>query len=250
MDSTHFRYQHTAFWPFHFAYHLTGYDGSTLYCRLYHVTCTQFLHCVKLICGDEFLNVASTRFTRAHGCDHSKMSSTRTDRVRVIRPVNQGQAVFCAQIISLKTGHDVIRITTTGGNKEFVLFKDVNFVQSFNPDDGTTGAPRYYAQFDIDNMILGPTPDAAYPVELHYFYRPASLTAGAEDGTTWLSSNASVSMLYGSLVEAYTFMKGEADLVQNYTQRFTEALSRVKNFGESQEVTDAYRTGLILREKT
>ena len=139
---------------------------------------------------------------------------------------------------------------TAGGDKEFVLFKDVNFVQSFNPDDGTTGAPRYYAQFDIDNMILGPTPDAAYPVELHYFYRPASLTAGAEDGTTWLSSNASVSMLYGSLVEAYTFMKGEADLVQNYTQRFTEALSRVKNFGESQEVTDAYRTGLILREKT
>ncbi len=139
---------------------------------------------------------------------------------------------------------------TAGGDKEFVLFKDVNFVQSFNPDDGTTGAPRYYAQFDIDNMILGPTPDAAYPVELHYFYRPPSLTAGAEDGTTWLSTNASVSMLYGSLIEAYTFMKGEADLVQNYTQRFTEALSRVKNFGESQEVTDAYRTGLILREKT
>tara|TARA_R110000744_G_scaffold206238_1_gene324815 strand:+ start:874 stop:1521 length:648 start_codon:yes stop_codon:yes gene_type:complete len=139
---------------------------------------------------------------------------------------------------------------TAGGDKEFVLFKDVNFVQSFNPDDGTTGAPRYYAQFDIDNMILGPTPDASYPVELHYFYRPQSLTAGAEDGTTWLSTNASVSMLYGSLIEAYTFMKGEADLVQNYTQRFTEALSRVKNFGESQEVTDAYRTGLILREKT
>jgi|TARA_R110001606_G_scaffold398831_1_gene579118 hypothetical protein len=139
---------------------------------------------------------------------------------------------------------------TTGGNKEFVMFKDVNFVQSFNPDDGTSGAPRYYAQFDINNFILGPTPDAAYPVELHYFYRPQSLTAGAEDATTWLSTNASVCMLYGSLIEAYTFMKGEADLVQNYTQRFTEALSRVKNFGESQEVTDAYRTGLILREKT
>ena len=139
---------------------------------------------------------------------------------------------------------------TSGSNKEFVLFKDVNFVQSFNPNSSTTGAPRYYAQFDIDNFILGPTPDAAYDVELHYFYRPASLTAGAEDGTTWLSTNASVSMLYGSLIEAYTFMKGEADLVQNYTQRFTEALSRVKNFGESQEVTDAYRTGLILREKT
>ena len=139
---------------------------------------------------------------------------------------------------------------TNGNNKEFVLFKDVNFVQSFNPNNSTTGAPRYYAQFDIDNFILGPTPDAAYNVELHYFYRPLSLTASGDNGTTWLSTNASVALLYGSLIEAYTFMKGEADLVQNYTQRFTEAMSRVKNFGESQEVTDAYRTGLILREKT
>jgi len=139
---------------------------------------------------------------------------------------------------------------TLNGNKEFVLFKDVNFVQSFNPNNSSTGAPRYYAQFDIENFILGPTPDAAYDVELHYFYRPASLTSGSDSGTTWLSTNASVALLYGSLIEAYTFMKGEADLVQNYTQRFTEALSRVKNFGESQEVTDAYRTGLILREKT
>jgi len=139
---------------------------------------------------------------------------------------------------------------TSNNNKEFVLFKDVNFVQSFNPNNSSTGAPRYYAQFDIENFILGPTPDAAYDVELHYFYRPASLTSGSDSGTTWLSTNASVALLYGSLIEAYTFMKGEADLVQNYTQRFTEALSRVKNFGESQEVTDAYRTGLILREKT
>ena len=139
---------------------------------------------------------------------------------------------------------------TNGSSKEFVLFKDVNFVQSVNPNNSTTGAPRYYAQFDIDNFILGPTPDAAYSVELHYFYRPLSLTASGDNGTTWLSTNASVALLYGSLIEAYTFMKGEADLVQNYTQRFTEAMSRVKNFGESQEVTDAYRTGLILREKT
>ena len=139
---------------------------------------------------------------------------------------------------------------TSGNNKEFVLFKDVNFVQSFNPNNSTTGAPRYYAQFDIDNFILGPTPDAAYAVELHYFYRPASLTSVGDNNTTWLSTNASVALLYGSLIEAYTFMKGEADLVQNYTQRFTEAMSRVKNFGESQEVTDAYRPGLILREKT
>ena len=139
---------------------------------------------------------------------------------------------------------------TNGSSKDFILFKDVNFVQSFNPNAATTGVPRYYAQFDIDNFILGPTPDSNYAVELHYFYRPLSLTAGAGGGTTWLSVNASVALLYGCLIEAYTFMKGEGDLIQNYTQRFTEALSRVKNFGESQEVTDAYRTGLILREKT
>ena len=138
---------------------------------------------------------------------------------------------------------------TNGSNKEFLLFKDVNFVQSFNPS-GATGVPRYYAQFDVDNFVLGPVPDSNYAVELHYFYRPLSLTAGAGSDTSWLSTNASVALLYGSLIEAYTFMKGEGDLIQNYTQRFTEALSRVKNFGESQEVTDAYRTGLILREKT
>ena len=139
---------------------------------------------------------------------------------------------------------------TKDSQKEFIMFKDVNFVQSFNPNGATEGAPRYYAYYDVSNFILGPTPDASYDVELHYFYRPTSLTAGAGSGTTWLSENASVAMLYGCLIEAYTFMKGEGDLVQNYTQRFTEALSRVKNFGESQEVTDAYRTGLILREKT
>ena len=139
---------------------------------------------------------------------------------------------------------------TNGSDKEFLLFKDVNFVQSFNPDPATTGVPRYYAQFDVSNFILGPTPNSNYTVDIHYFYRPASLTAGAGSGTTWLSTNASVALLYGSLIEAYTFMKGEGDIIQNYTQRFTEALSRVKNFGESQEVTDAYRTGLILREKT
>ena len=139
---------------------------------------------------------------------------------------------------------------TNGSNKEFVLFKDVNFVQSFNPNGSTEGVPRYYAMYDIDNFILGPTPDSNYEVELHYFYRPQSLTSVGDSGTTWLSENASVALLYGCLIEAYTFMKGEPDLVQNYDQRFTEALSRVKNFGESQEVTDAYRTGLIMRAKT
>ncbi len=79
-------------------------------------------------------------------------------------------------------------------DKTFLEYKDVNFVQSFNPDSSTTGNPRYYALFDVNNFLIGPTPNSNYVVELHYFYRPASLTAGAGSGTTWLSENAELSL--------------------------------------------------------
>ncbi len=139
---------------------------------------------------------------------------------------------------------------TTGGDKTFLDYKDVNFVQTYNPDPTDTGAPKYYAFFDDANFLLGPTPDAAYDVELHYFYRPASLTAGAGSGTTWLSDNAEIALLYGSLIEAYTYMKGEPDMMQEYEKRFAESVIAMKNFGEAKEVTDAYRTGLVIRDKT
>ena len=131
----------------------------------------------------------------------------------------------------------------------FLDFKDPDFVQTFNPDAATVGLPRYYAVFDVDNFILGPTPNAAYDVELHYFYRPASLTAGAAGGTTWLSDNASIALLYGSLIEAYIFMKGEPDLMALYEKRFAEAISGMKMLGEAKEVTDEYRTGQVRRPK-
>ena len=132
---------------------------------------------------------------------------------------------------------------------EFLEYKDVNFVQTFTPNPATTGTPRYYALFDVSNFILAPTPDAAYTAELHYYYRPASLTAGADSGTTWLSENAPNAMLYGSLVEAYTFMKGDPDLLNTYNQRFSEAVVSLKNFGEAKEVTDDYTTGMITKPK-
>jgi hypothetical protein len=139
---------------------------------------------------------------------------------------------------------------TDGNNdKTFLDYKDVNFVQSFNTDSSTTGNPRYYALFDVSNFLIGPTPNSNYVVELHYFYRPSSLTAGAGSGTTWLSENAELSLLYGCLIEAYTYMKGEPDIMQEYEKRFTEAVISLKNFGEAKEVTDAYRTGLIIRDK-
>ena len=126
----------------------------------------------------------------------------------------------------------------------FLLQKDVNYIQEFTPNPTTTGSPRFYSSFDIDNFILAPTPDSSYSVELHYYYRPASLTTD-DSGSTWISTNAPDALLYASLVEAYTFMKGESDLIQLYTARFTEAISRLKIYGEGQENTDAYREGLV-----
>ena len=137
----------------------------------------------------------------------------------------------------------------SGGDHEFLDFKDVDYVQTFNPDASTTGDPRYYAVFDINFFILGPTPSANSTTELHFFYRPASLTAGAGSGTTWLSENAELTLLYGSLIEAYLYMKGEPDLMAQYEKRFAEALTGLKMFGESKEVTDQYRTGMLIRPK-
>ena len=134
-------------------------------------------------------------------------------------------------------------------DKTFLEFKDTDFVQSFNPNPATTGNPRFYAVFDVDNFIIGPTPDAARAVELHYFYRPASLTAGSGSGTTWLSENAQMAMLYGSLIEAYIYMKGEQDIMAAYEKRFTEAMTGMKMLGENKEVTDDYRTGMLVRPK-
>ena len=138
----------------------------------------------------------------------------------------------------------------SSSNKEFLLEKDVNFVQSINPNSATTGTPKYYAFFDINNFILAPTPSANAVAELHYFYRPDSLTAGGDSGTTWLSTNAPNAMLYGSLVEAYIYLKGEPDLMKLYTDRFMESLVRLKDYGEARENSDAYRQGLPTRERS
>mgnify|MGYP001308739739 FL=1 len=135
-------------------------------------------------------------------------------------------------------------------NKVFLLQKDVNFVQEYNPNGSTTGQPVYYALFDVDNFIIAPTPDASYSSELHYFYRPASLTAGGDSGTTWISTNAPNTILYASLVEAYTYMKGEPDLLTLYNNRFTESLQRLKDLAEARENSDAYRDGLPRRPRT
>ncbi len=204
-------------------------------------------------------------------------------------------------------------------SKQFLLFKDVNFLQEYNPNSATTGTPRYYGIYDYQNFLLSPTPDAAYSAELHYYYRPASLTVStvtltvssvsgtfvdsetltggtsgatttieealtsttmkivlpstdltvgetvtggtsgatgtvvsttADTTTTYLSVNAPNAMLYGSLVEAYTFMKGEPDVLKMYSERFVESLVRLKDLGESRENDDANRQGLPRRARS
>ena len=130
---------------------------------------------------------------------------------------------------------------TANGSTLFLLNKDVEYLQEYNPT-GATGVPKYYALFDINNFLLAPTPAAAYSVELHYYYKPASIV---DTGTSWLGDNAEQAMLYGTLFEAYTYMKGDADLLNLYNQRFAEAMTRLKNFGEGRENIDAYRDGLI-----
>jgi len=122
----------------------------------------------------------------------------------------------------------------------FLLYKHVTFIQDYTPNPATTGEPMYYADWDDTTFIVAPTPDSGYTAELHYFYRPTSITASA-DGTSWLGTNGELALLYGSLVEAYTFMKGDQDLMQLYNARFQESLQWLKNLGEGQNNQDQYR---------
>ena len=125
------------------------------------------------------------------------------------------------------------------GGYEYLLNKDVNYIREAFPYPATTGKPTHYAMFDQNSYILGPTPDANYNMELHYFYYPPSIVTA---GTSWLGDNFSTVLLYGSLLEAYTFMKGEPDVLKQYQQRYDEALAQLKELGEGKNRQDMYRT--------
>ena len=132
-------------------------------------------------------------------------------------------------------------------NNEFLEYKHTTFVQDYTPDPTTTGVPKYYGDWDENSFIVAPTPDSSYAAELHYFYRPQSITA-SDDGTSWLGTNAELCLLYGSLMEAYTFMKGEQDLLSLYNGRFQESLQWLKNLGEGDQTRDEYRYDSLRRE--
>ena len=138
------------------------------------------------------------------------------------------------------------------GVYEYLLNKDVNYIRAAYPNPATTGIPRYYAIFgptvasgvitDELSFILGPTPNTIYSVELHYYYYPESITTAS---TSWLGDNFDSLLLYGALLEGYTYMKGEADVIANYMKRYEEAMMLAKRLGDGMERRDAYRSGQV-----
>ena len=158
-------------------------------------------------------------------------------------------AVYSLAIVTDVTGGDM-----NTGTYEYLLNKDVNFIRQAYPTPNDTGVPRYYALFgprsdnaDELTFILGPTPDSSYWTELHYYFYPESIVTAS---TTWLGDNFDSVLLYGSLVEAYTYMKGEPDMMQLYNTKFMEALALAKRLGDGMERQDAYRSGQFRQKVT
>ena len=148
------------------------------------------------------------------------------------------------------SSYSLAAINPTTGAYTYLLNKDVNFIREAYPTPTSTGSPKYYALFGPAvissvitaelSFIIGPTPDAAYSVELHYYYYPESITSA---GTTWLGDNYDPVLLYGTLVEAYTYMKGEQDMIGLYDGKYKEAMGQLKRLGDGLERQDAYRSG-------
>jgi hypothetical protein len=137
-----------------------------------------------------------------------------------------------------------LAVINTDNEYLYLLNKDVNFIRQSFPDTDSAfyGEPQYYAVFNASSFIVGPTPDANYSAELHYFYYPESITTA---GTSWVGTNFSSVLLYGSLLEAYTYMKGEADVMATYKARYDEAMLLLKQLGDGKDRQDAYRSGQV-----
>lgn len=128
----------------------------------------------------------------------------------------------------------------SAGEQFYLLPKDVAFIREAYPSATATGLPKYYALFDENTFLLGPTPNSNYEMELHYYYEPASIV---DTGTSWLGDNAENALLYGCLVEGYTVLKGDPEIMQVYADRYMDALTQLKTLGEGRDRSDTYRNG-------
>ena len=139
-----------------------------------------------------------------------------------------------------------LAVIDSDSNYSYLKLKHSSFIRDYTPASSTTGEPKYYAEFDEDTFILAPTPNTTYTFELHYFYRPSSLTSAGDSGTTWLSTNAPNAILYGSLAEAMMYLKNY-ETSPIYETRFQEALALMKNLGEGKSTRDQYRYDQVRR---
>jgi hypothetical protein len=137
-----------------------------------------------------------------------------------------------------------LAVINTSNEYHYLLNKDVNFIRESYPDTDAAfyAEPQYYAVFDNSAFILGPTPDANYATELHYFYYPESIVTA---GTSWLGDNFYMVLVYGALLEAATFMKSDADVIANYKARYDEAMAELKQLGDAKDRQDSYRSGQV-----
>lgn len=173
-----------------------------------------------------------------------------TVQLPVIRQNVTGNMTMGNQYLQLPTAFlsifsvAVINPNNVVGNtsQAFLLDKDVNFVRQSYPDPTATGTPQHYAIFDYQTLILGPTPDQNYAVELHYFGYPASIVTV---GTSWLGNNFGEVLLYGAVREAYVYLKGETDLAQKYDAMYQEGMVSLKQLGDGKDRQDAYRSGQV-----
>jgi hypothetical protein len=167
-------------------------------------------------------------------------------QIPAIRKNQTGTATLGNKYLSLPTdwlatfSFSVIDPTTQA--QTFLLNKDVNYIREAFPTPSSTGTPTHYAQFDQNTLILGPTPDVSYAVELHYYYYPESIVTAT---TSWLGDNFETVLLYGSLREAYQYMKGDADITGQYEAKYQESLDLLKQLGDGKDRQDAYRSGQV-----
>jgi len=217
-----------------------------------------------LACPDDFLSAYSLAIFSYATTTATGVTNTFVITVASATNIQVGQYVFGTNIgtgaqvtaingtsitLSVKNSGTVAATVVFQGDYKYLLNKDVNFVREVYPNARGTGEPKYYAIFgprttDVNELafIVGPTPDIAYSAELHYYYYPPSIV---DEGTSWLGENFDTALLYGCLVEAYTFMKGEQDMMALYNGKYQEALGLLKNLGDGKQRGDAYRDGQV-----
>lgn len=159
-----------------------------------------------------------------------------------LRRSQSGNLTAANEYLSIPTDylHNHSIMITVGGVARFLVYKDVNFIREAFPDRTATSAPQYYAQFDQDSFIVGPTPDQNYAVQLNYGYYPESIVTA---GTTWLGEEFDSALLNGALIEAIRFMKGEPDTIANYEKLYAQSIGLLKNLGDGKLREDTYRSG-------